>query len=159
MSLNHLFATWIDVNGVIEEGTEVWKSQVAGPHWWEDRKGGAIVTDLWPPMTPNNVSSVVYGYSCWSFHTISHFSPVEMSARFSNLKLQGCHSHRIYCHSCDRRSKLWLALFGSLTIDHANFWPLTFDRLDILPAKNSRYLNCNPSPRACMLGNKCSAHV
>ena len=33
------------------------------------------------------------------------------------------------------------ALFGSLTVDHANFWPLTFDRSDILPAKKSRYLN------------------
>jgi len=22
----------------------------AGPHWWGDRKEGAIVTDLWPPM-------------------------------------------------------------------------------------------------------------
>ena len=71
----------------------------------------------------------------------------------------GCHSHRLYSHSCDRGSKLWPALFGSLTVDHANIWPLTFDRSDILPAKKSRYLNCNQSPRACLLGNKRSAHV
>jgi len=49
---------------------EFWKSLVARLHQWEDRNGGAIVTDLWPPMTPNNVSSVVYGYRCWNFHTI-----------------------------------------------------------------------------------------
>ena len=71
----------------------------------------------------------------------------------------GCHSHRLYSHSCDHGSRLWPALFSSLTVDHANFWPLTFDRSDILPAKKSRYLNCNPSPRACMLGNKRSVHV
>ena len=66
----------------------------------------------------------------------------------------GYHSHRLYSHSCDRGSKLWPALFGSLTVDHTNFWPLTFDRSDILPAKESQFLNCNPSPRACMLGSK-----
>ena len=43
----------------------------------------------------------------------------------------GCNSHRLYSHSCDRGSKLWPALFGSLTVDHANFlaidlWPLGY---------------------------------
>ena len=66
----------------------------------------------------------------------------------------GCHSHRLYSHSCDRGSKLRLALFGGLTVDPANFCPLTFDRSDILPAKESRYLNCNLSPWTCKSGNK-----
>ena len=30
---------------------EKWKSLVAGLPWWGSRKGGAILTDLWPPMT------------------------------------------------------------------------------------------------------------
>ena len=77
----------------------------------------------------------------------------------SGSSVRGCHSHRLYSHSCDRRSQLWPALFSSLTVDHAKFWPLIFDNSDILPAKKSRYLNCNPSPWACMLGNKGSAHV
>jgi len=79
--------------------------------------------------------------------------------RISVQNAGGCHSHRLHSHSCDRGSKLWPALFGSLTVDHANFWPLTFDRSDFLPAKKSRYLNCNTSPRGCMLGNKRSEHV
>ena len=32
-----------------------------------------------------------------------------------------CHSGRLYSHSCDRRSKLWVALFGGLTVDHTDF--------------------------------------
>jgi len=30
---------------------EEWKSLVAGPLSWGGREGGAILTDLWPPMT------------------------------------------------------------------------------------------------------------
>ena len=89
----------------------------------------------------------------WQTHLTRHFHLIK------NQYSGGCHSHRLYSHSCDHGSKLWPALFGSLTVDHANFWPLTFDRSDILPAKKSRYLNCNPSPRASMLENKRSAHV
>ena len=36
----------------------------------------------------------------------------------------GCHSHGLYSHSCDRGSKLWPALLGSLTVEHANFWQM-----------------------------------
>ena len=39
--------------------TENRKSWIAGLYWWGDRKGGAIITDSWPPMTLNDVSSVV----------------------------------------------------------------------------------------------------
>ena len=31
-------------------GTEGWRSRVTGPHWWGDRKGGAILTNLSHPM-------------------------------------------------------------------------------------------------------------
>jgi len=38
----------------------------------ESRKGGAIGTNLWPPMTPSGVSSVMYGYKMYSeFHSVS----------------------------------------------------------------------------------------
>ena len=42
-----------------------------------------------------------------------------------------CHSHRLYSYSCDCRSKLSPALFSCLTVDHTNFWALTFDRWTI----------------------------
>jgi len=35
---------------------------------------------------------------------------------------RGCHSHRLYSHSCEHRSKLREALFGGLTVDHIDFW-------------------------------------
>ena len=44
--------------------------------------------------------------------------------------------------------------FGGLTTDHANFWPLTFDRSVFLHAKESRYLNCNPSIYASLYVRK-----
>ena len=60
-----------------------------------------------------------------------------MQALNTSQSTRRCHSHRLYSHSCDCRSKLWSALFGGLTVDQANFWPLTFDRSDTLPAKES----------------------
>jgi len=35
---------------------------------------------------------------------------------------RGCHSHRLYSHSSEHRSKLREALFGGLTVDHIDFW-------------------------------------
>ena len=43
------------------------------------------------------------------------------------LETGECQSHRLCSHSCNRRSKLWPALFSSLTVDHVSFsglWPL-----------------------------------
>ena len=54
----------------------------------------------------------------------------------------GCHSHRLYSHSCDRKVKnfdqlfsafspLTTLIFGALTIDCVEFQPLTIDYVHI----------------------------
>jgi len=38
---------------------------------------------------------------------------------------RGYHSHRLYSHSCNHRSKLWPALFGVWLLTTLIFWALT----------------------------------
>jgi len=60
-----------------------------------------------------------------------------MSFKFSTMIFRGCHSHRLYSHSCNRRSNfdqlfsmIWpltMLSFRALTNDHVAFQPLTVD--------------------------------
>ena len=74
---------------------------------------------------------------------------------FTSETTGGCHSHRLSCDHGQSFDRLSSAVWP-LTALIFGHWPLT---AHILPAKESRYLNCNPSPRACMSGNKRSVHV
>ena len=77
---------WLFLSWLLNKWVLWYQLEIAGQHWWGDRKGGAIVTNLWPLMTPNDVSSVVYSYKWWSFHTMLKHS-VKTSARGSDLKV------------------------------------------------------------------------
>ena len=67
--------------GVLELGQRTaWKSWVAGPHWWGDVNGGAIITNLWHPMMYS--SSVGYGYEVVE---VSLFFTIKTEAFSQNI--------------------------------------------------------------------------
>ena len=53
---------------------EDWKSLVAGPLWWWGREGGAILTNLWPPMT------CILSSAWQCLFTLHHFHPDDDEA-------------------------------------------------------------------------------
>ena len=61
------------------------KSLVAGLLWWGGRERGAILTDLWPPMTCIVYSAWVYSSVCSHFFTFTLMTSGAFSQSVSKL--------------------------------------------------------------------------